>query len=524
MEPDAVPPDLAAALREAGYRVAGPVGVGSHGPAWAAVGREGGSRAGTRVVVTLLAVPAGPPGARWRERLAVLRGLTHEHLAEVVDVVPIDAGSVDTGRTASAEGVPGSARESSLAARWAVLLAEIPGVNLATLLAARPPLADGEVVTLVVPLAQALAALHRAGLVHGDVSPANIVVRPDGRPVLVDLLGAITAAAGTRDGRGTPGFAAPDVERGNRPGPDADVHALARVALAGLDPHGGPGLRGLLEGACAADPTERPSAVELARRCYREVAPEPLGLPDAAVLARTTLARLATEPGPRSVLTARPAGSRHRAARRGRGVAARMLAIGTLAVVAVVVAALVARGPAADPDVAGAESVPLAAVPSTVAIGPATAARPSTAQARRGAVDPVAAAVALTERRAVLLASDDPAVLAEVEIVGGRAHLADLELLAGLRAAGLRIDGLSAAVASAKLVDAGAGVPRTQARVEVNAALTAHRRLAADGAVQVEVPAQPARTVLLTLSWTSAGWRVAHVAATAAGPVSGPTG
>ena len=40
---------------------------------------------------------------------------------------------------------------------------------------------------MLVPLADALAAVHRAGLAHGDVTPANVLFAADGRPVLGDL-------------------------------------------------------------------------------------------------------------------------------------------------------------------------------------------------------------------------------------------------------------------------------------------------------------------------------------------------
>ena len=492
MEPDVVPPDLAAALIGAGYRVGGPVGVGSHGPAWAAVGREDGPAAAVRVVVTVLTVPAGRGGEGVRARLDALRARRHEHLAEIVDVVPV-GGSGPADDVAS-DGFAGTVR-------WAVLLAEVPGPNLAALLAARPPLTAGEVVTLVVPLAGALAALHDAGLVHGDVSPANVVVRPDGRPVLVDVLGAVVRGAGTRDGRGTPGFAAPEVERGDRPGPAGDVHALARVALAALTAGSHPALRAVLEQACAADPTERPPAAELAARCYAEARPQSLELPDAAVLARTSLARLATVANPGSVMT-RP-GSRHRAAGgRWRNVVRSFAVVGALAVCGAVVAGVIARGPSDGADGAAAPTRHQAVVADDGATAQGAPSRP----------DPVAAAVALTERRTAALAGGDPAALADVELVGAAAHAADSALLAHVRTAGLRIEGLAAEGVSARLVDVGG--PRaasTRVRVAVTSALSAHRRQAADGAID-EVPAQPARTVVLTLAWTPAGWRVEAVA------------
>lgn len=65
--------------------------------------------------------------------------------------------------------------------------------------------------TLARDLAHALCGLHRKGIVHGDVAPANIVVRDDGTLQLVDF------GAASREGKvcefavGTPGYAAPEV-------------------------------------------------------------------------------------------------------------------------------------------------------------------------------------------------------------------------------------------------------------------------------------------------------------------------
>jgi eukaryotic-like serine/threonine-protein kinase len=138
-----------------------------------------------------------------------------------------------------------------------------------------------------------------------------------------------------------------------------------------------------------------------------------------------------------------------------------------------------------------------------------------------GPADPVEAAVALTKARAAVLAAGDPAALVGVERVGGAAHAADLALLARVRGAGLRIEGLSARAVSARMVDAvaatgdaatGPGARPTTARVEVTSGLTSYRRVTGDGAIGAEVPAQPVRTVVLTLDWTPGGWRVAAVA------------
>lgn len=187
-------------------------------------------------------------------------------------------------------------------------------------------------------------------------------------------------------------------------------------------------------------------------------------------------------------------------------------------------ATLLARGPADSPATAASAAASMAdrtaggtvSSPSPPAIPAGSGAGGSVPAPVRAAVrepsDPVAAAVALTERRAVLLATGDPDALAEVEVVGGPAQVADLALLADLNEVGLRIRGLVADVVSARLVDVGVGEPPAQARVAVRSALTAHHRVTVDGTVTTAVPAQQARDVVLTLAWTSAGWRVADVA------------
>ncbi|VWX49449.1 hypothetical protein MICRO80W_190042 [Micrococcus luteus] len=83
------------------------------------------------------------------------------------------------------------------------------------------PLSPGQAVTVLVPIAQALACLHREGVVHGDVSPANVLFGVDGSPALADL-GVARVVGGASGAGATPGFAAPEalaaVECVGRPG------------------------------------------------------------------------------------------------------------------------------------------------------------------------------------------------------------------------------------------------------------------------------------------------------------------
>ena len=84
----------------------------------------------------------------------------------------------------------------------------------------------GEVLLLLRQLLPVLAVLHSQELVHGDLSPANLLRRAsDGLPVLLDFgLVAGTPAV-------TPGYAPPERARAAAPEPWMDLHALGVVAL-----------------------------------------------------------------------------------------------------------------------------------------------------------------------------------------------------------------------------------------------------------------------------------------------------
>lgn len=111
----------------------------------------------------------------------------------------------------------------------------------ATLQARWPgPLPRHRVASLLTGPAAALARLHAAGLVHGDVKPGNLFLEEGGAVRLLDL-GATRMAAGSALDESnwspphglpvaTPRWAAPERLRGEPPDPRDDVHALARIA------------------------------------------------------------------------------------------------------------------------------------------------------------------------------------------------------------------------------------------------------------------------------------------------------
>ena len=65
-----------------------------------------------------------------------------------------------------------------------IVLADAGGTSAAGL---AKPLTEDELIGLAVGLARAVAGMHRAGVMHRDITPANIVVSGDGAPCLVDF-------------------------------------------------------------------------------------------------------------------------------------------------------------------------------------------------------------------------------------------------------------------------------------------------------------------------------------------------
>ena len=86
----------------------------------------------------------------------------------------------------------------------------------------------GDLVALLVDLLTALQVLHKAGFVHGDLKPRNVLVTPEGQAVLTDF-GLSRPREESRPGElagGTWFYAAPELLLGAQPSPASDLFAL----------------------------------------------------------------------------------------------------------------------------------------------------------------------------------------------------------------------------------------------------------------------------------------------------------
>ena len=178
------------------------LGGGSSAQVWR------GRQVSTDRPVALKVFPADQLAAVRREA-ALAAAVDHPHVVTVLDVVSDD--------------------------NRAVLVTEYAaGGDLADLLARRGRLTAGQTLTVLIPLAAALATAHERQMVHGDVSAQNIVFDGAGRPLLADLGAARAAMESGRPVQATPCDAAPELVRSGPPTPATDLFSLGSVALACL--------------------------------------------------------------------------------------------------------------------------------------------------------------------------------------------------------------------------------------------------------------------------------------------------
>ncbi len=160
--------------------------------------------------------------ARFRAEAQHAAALSHPHIAAVYDYGETEAG--DTGE------------------HLAYLVMElVEGRPLSALLRDEGRLDTATTLSVLGQTAAALAVAHRAGLVHRDVKPGNILVRTDGSVKITDF--GIAWSAGsvplTRTGQviGTPQYLSPEQAEGRLATPASDVYALGLVGYECLTGH-----------------------------------------------------------------------------------------------------------------------------------------------------------------------------------------------------------------------------------------------------------------------------------------------
>ncbi|MFJ8808826.1 protein kinase [Streptomyces sp. NPDC102490] len=261
-----------------GYRIIALLGEGGMGRVHLARSASGRPVAVKTVHRHLAAVPEFRE--RFRRETAAARAVTGVYTAAVLDAGPDDEPP------------------------WmAVEFCAGPGLPEAV--AAHGPLGSGDLAALGAALAEALAAVHAAGLVHRDVKPSNVLISRHG-PKVIDFGIAKSAAdeslTADSEAIGSPGFIAPEQLAGAaaEPGPAADVFALGAVLAVAATGRGPFGSRGVPEvlyrtlheapdlvgvpgtvwedflGRCLArSPADRPTVAQVLAWCAERASDEP---------------------------------------------------------------------------------------------------------------------------------------------------------------------------------------------------------------------------------------------------------
>jgi hypothetical protein len=384
-----------------------------------------------------LALPEDPADrSAALEVLAALTGLEHPHVLRCpIEQQSRDSVGVDTD--------------------------DLPGPRLPQLLAGRT-LSPGQVVTLGVPLAHALAAGAAVGVHHGGLEPACVVVDPDGRPLVVGLGLAQLVGA--------------------HPSASDDVHALARLLAGLLDP--GAGAEGAtisaaLAGALSGHPLTRPTANALA----------------AQLLATTSPVALPSHGDPiRPVRTIHPPVRKPRRWVPDRPPRSVLIAVGVVALAVVVVLLSVGRSHRqVRAQVDGVEATP----------SPRVMRSPSPT-----VIDWQATLTALAQARQRAFAQVQPTLLGDADAPGSSAAAVDRSRIEAWARAGVYLRGDPAGVQLVAVKDVGREVATLAIRERAAAFDIVSR---SSGAVRGHQGAGAARAWTVTLVLTAQGWRTASV-------------
>jgi serine/threonine protein kinase len=190
------------------YELREPVARGGMGEVWRADDPVLGRTVAVKVVLPSLSAEPGF-AERFRTEARAMAALSDPSIVEVYDYGQADGISY-------------------------LVMPFVQGESLHDLLNRVGPLPPREAMNVVAQVANALQQAHRSGIVHRDVKPGNLLVRPDGRLMLTDFGIARSVAANpvTRAGRvvGTAAYLAPEQIAGSPVAPATDIYALGIVA------------------------------------------------------------------------------------------------------------------------------------------------------------------------------------------------------------------------------------------------------------------------------------------------------
>lgn len=249
------------------FGIVGVIGSGGFGTVYRGIDPADGSRVAVKVLDR--GSPADPDFlARVEREATAMRQVSDQHCVRVRDVVV----------------EPGVA---------AIVTDFVDGASLRAVLDRYGRLTGPQAVEILRGALLGLVAVHRAGLLHGDVKPDNILVDRAGVSRLIDFgLAAAPVAVAVHSARvtGSPGYLSPEQIRGEPTDERSDVYACAVMLfelLTGHRPYGGDTLPAVLNAHLSA-PVPDPRAVEpsigpvFAGLAMRGLAKEPAARPPSA--------------------------------------------------------------------------------------------------------------------------------------------------------------------------------------------------------------------------------------------------
>ncbi|MCW2609198.1 MAG: Serine/threonine protein kinase, partial [Cryptosporangiaceae bacterium] len=260
------------------YRLLDQLGKGGMGAVWRArdevLGRE---VAVKEVLLPPTVSDAARDGLieRTRREARLAARLNHPNVVTVFDVVDDD--------------------------HWPWLVMElVPSRSLTEIVESEGPLPPAHVAAVGLQLLGALDAAHRAGVLHRDVKPGNVLITPEGRVVLGDFgiarLEGDPGLTGTGLVMGSPAYMAPERARGHPVGPASDLWSLGATlytAVEGRAPFSRDGALPTLTAVVTDDPDPFRLAGPLAPVLSRVLDRDPTRRPGSAEL-RAALQPLAT--------------------------------------------------------------------------------------------------------------------------------------------------------------------------------------------------------------------------------------